>query len=253
MPEYHLVVSDPPHREIDVELAAPCLGLTAAEVRMKANYPAPEIWLVESDLGTAREKAKTLLNAGFNAALLKGSVLAGVPAPESVGALAASPTGFTVTTESSEIEMARGRPLIAVVCDAAAREKERRASRSSLVKAETHSPFVDLYVGTASGWRAARLVPADVDFSALGDLAQLTVIANFQTVLEELRDNFQGAMLDERLAAVAYRFSIVSGTGIPKLLAEIAEDLKDLRPYDLATRLAFLTTLGRRRRLSQAS
>jgi hypothetical protein len=43
----HLLISDPPHENVDPMAAAAFFGLTAAEVRMKANYSILEIWFIQ--------------------------------------------------------------------------------------------------------------------------------------------------------------------------------------------------------------
>ncbi|NIM49915.1 MAG: hypothetical protein GTN62_06475 [Gemmatimonadales bacterium] len=294
MTEYHLIVSDPPHRTIQAQAAAQCLQCTAAEVRMKANFPAPEIWLADTDSGAARQWGKALLDAGFSVALVRGSVLAAVPRIQWAGAVRLGESGFTVTTGTGEVEIGRDDRVIAVcgeprkqearsktesgsflsqqltgrgsgkglpivppaagvagVVAQAAMDQLSKAAREAKESAKQRlsdidagpepSMFLDLYVPAADAWRAVRLTPAGVDFSGLGDLMKPTARANIQTILEAL----ENAHLDERLMHVTYRFSVVGGMAMNKLLAEIAEDLSAMAPMDLGSSLVFLTSMGR--------
>lgn len=294
MTEYHLIVSNPPHRTIQAQAAAQCFQCTAAEVRMKANFPAPEIWLAETDAGAVRQWGKALLGAGLNVALVRGSVLAAVPRIQWAGAVRLGESGFTVITETGEVEIARDDRVVAVFGEPHKQEARSKTGSGSILTQQLSgrstgkglpiaphaagvggvvaqaamdqlgkvakeakesakqrlsdidagpepSMFLDLYVYAADGWRAVRLTPAGVDFSGLGDLMKPTARANIQTILETL----ENAHLDERLMHVTYRFSVVGGTALNKVLGEIAEDLGAIPPMDLGSSLVFLTSMGR--------
>ncbi len=88
MDTYTLVVSNPPHeKEVDASRAAPCFGLTAADVRMKANYVAPEIWVMGTVRSKMEDAARTLREAGLNVVVVAGRDLANIPAPARVKSL----------------------------------------------------------------------------------------------------------------------------------------------------------------------
>ena len=61
MPAPYLLLSNPPHGEIDVALIAGSFGLTAAEARMRANFPAPEIWFADTDLDALKRTGGALM------------------------------------------------------------------------------------------------------------------------------------------------------------------------------------------------
>ena len=66
MQEFTLAISDPPHGQIDLQKAAPALGLAPADLRMKTTYRVPEIWLADPDRGQVEPGAVTLREAGLN-------------------------------------------------------------------------------------------------------------------------------------------------------------------------------------------
>ena len=74
-----LLVSDPPHNEVDPISAAPHFHLTAAEVRMKAAYGVPEIWFAQEDRAALEETAAALTEAGLRTVVLEGSDLVDMP------------------------------------------------------------------------------------------------------------------------------------------------------------------------------
>ena len=60
----HLLISNPPHGDVDAAEAAPHFGLAAAEVRMKANYGLPEIWFAGEDEAELGDTAAGLIHFG---------------------------------------------------------------------------------------------------------------------------------------------------------------------------------------------
>jgi hypothetical protein len=111
--------------------------------------------------------------------------------------------------------------------------------------AEPGAQFVDLYTYTGEGWKASRITQIDVDFSGLGAIKQPTARANLRAILDQLRGDF-AARVDERLNHVTYRSSVVGGVALNQVLRSISAQLADLAPMDLGSRLAFLTTKGRK-------
>ena len=64
----YLLISDPPHDDVDAAEAASYFGLTVAEVRMKSNCGLPEVWFAEEDEAKLSDTAAALEAAGFNTA-----------------------------------------------------------------------------------------------------------------------------------------------------------------------------------------
>jgi hypothetical protein len=187
--EHYLLVTDPPHRDADQETAAKCLGWSVAEVRARLPHPAPEIWHAELDADGARDKAKLLIGAGFKMALVRGQVLAAVPAADPVSAISLSDGGFSLATSSGTLEVPREAHVVAVV----AHPKE--VLPETLHPGEDEVPaalFVDVYVQAGKRWRAGRLEATHVEFSGLGVLKQATAAANVRIITDELEARFSG-------------------------------------------------------------
>jgi len=296
--ECQLIVSNPPHRSPDPNAAAPYFNCTAAEVRMKLNFPAPEVWFAESEEDAAREKATALVRAGIDVAWIPGSVLAQVPPAVTVTAVAFDGHIMNLITAAGPLEVGPGDRMVAVFGEPQRQEARLSSERRSVLTqhvpgvgpvrsmpfasgivgaagiagyaaankldkvgqeardaaakrvsdsrvAEPGSQFVDLYTYTADGWKAARITQTDVDFSGLGAVKQPTARANIRAILELLREDFT-ARVDERLNHVTYRSSVVGGVALHQVLRSISAHLADLPPMDLGSRLAFLTTKGRK-------
>jgi hypothetical protein len=238
--EHYLLVTDPPHRDADQETAAKCLGWSVAEVRARLPHPAPEIWHAELDADGARDKAKLLIGAGFKMALVRGKVLAAVPAADPVSAISLSDGGFSLATSSGTLEVPREAHVVAVV----AHPKE--VLPETLHPGEDEVPaalFVDVYVQAGKRWRAGRLEATHVEFSGLGVLKQATAAANVRIITDELEARFSDAQVDQRLMHVNYRHANVSGRTMPELLTAISPKLQECGRFDLASRLVFLTAL----------
>jgi hypothetical protein len=241
--EHYLLVTDPPHGDTDQETAARCLGWSVAEVRARVRHPAPEIWHAEADGDGAREKAKLLIGAGFKMALVRGSVLAAVPAVTPVSAIALAEEGFSLTTSSKALDVPRQAPVVTVVAHPKEVPPESLHPGEDAVSAAL---FVDIYVQAGKRWRAGRLDATHVEFSGLGPLKQGTAAANVRVITEELQARFADARVDQRLMHVDYRYGNVSGRSTPELLKAISPKLQDCGRFDLASRLVFLTALTAR-------
>jgi hypothetical protein len=164
-------------------------------------------------------------------------VLAAVRVPEHIDALGFSAAGFSARVDSETLEMPRSAPVIAVAAQPSKDAKGRRTAAG-----DPHgSLFVDFYFGASDGWRAGRLVPDHVDLSDLGPLKQTGFAGNIRAILEELRERFDRGHVDERLMSVSYRYTVVSGMPMSQLLGSISDELGQAAPFDLASRLTFLT------------
>ena len=288
-----LVISNPPHEDIDPALAAPCFGLSPAEVRMKANYPIPEIWLADSAGGAIDPTVGILRTAGLNVVSVPGKKLAEIPAQASVKSFAFTQAGLTLNVEDSQVELSPDGALIAVFCQPRAGGdrpsgvgsnplteglRQRKSGvfmardslvgfgggRSSMASAddeeESESPFLDIYVGGGDDGPSMRLtvIQNEVDFSGLGDLEMARKSDNMVMFVAEFESKLTGARLDRRLqdmqprarAMVSQRTAITgerkgfsfATAALSQLVESISPDLKGLSQFELASRLAYLTT-----------
>jgi len=254
MPQPELIVSDPPHRAPNPETAAQHLDCSLAEARVRLNCPAPEIWLAEADETAARNKGSALLAGGLNVIWIRGSLLAAVPRLEPATAVAIESDGVTITTADGALPVAGVDRAVLVLGEPWTLEDRPRASqerRDSSVKqggdqqaAEATGMFLDVYAKAGDRWHAARITPGSVDFSGLGSQMQPSARGNIRTVISTLRSRFD-VLVDERLVKIAYRDTTASGTPLRHVLGSISEDLAGLGPFEIGSRLAFLTTKAR--------
>ena len=270
MPEYELVVSNPPHGGVDFQAAAKCLGCAAADVRMKSNFPAPEIWLAETDIETAREMAAGLAHAGVRVALVPGKVLAAVPGLQLATAVTLDESFLSAECPTGPVQLDRASPVVAVFGEPPTDEQPamRQSGTAGMAahvgagKPEGHltdartsmtqrmsdihgepepSQFLDLYVESSGGWQCVRFAAGHVDFSGLGAAKQPILRANLKAIVE----SFERSVVDERLVNVHYRRAVVAGKAVHALLGEIDQELGELPLVEVGSRLAFLTSKGK--------
>ncbi len=229
-----LIISNPPHEELEPTLAAPCFGLSPAEVRMKANYPIPEVWLTYGEGAEVGPTADILRTAGLNIVAVSGQDLAEILQQTRVESFAFTDAGLTLNLEDSQVDLSHDEKLIAVFCQPRPGTGESSGvaanplteglrqrssgvfmardslmgfgtgSRASLAGGEAEnaeSPFLDIYVpGESSSARPLRLalVQDQVDFSGLGDLELPRAADNMVMFVAELEDRFSEARVDRR-------------------------------------------------------
>jgi hypothetical protein len=229
-----LIISHPPHDEINAALAAPCFGLSPAEVRMKANYPIPEIWLTDSDGTDIHSTAHILHTAGLNVVAVDGEDLIRIPQRKTVISFDFTDTGVTLQVESSQVNLSHDGKFIAVFCQPRAGTgaggraadalteglRQRRSgvfmARDSLVgfgssgrsssagadEETVESPFLDIYVpgaGTHEDPLRLAVVQTQTDFSGLGDLKLPRPGDNMVMFVAEIESRFAAARVDRRL------------------------------------------------------
>jgi hypothetical protein len=235
MQESTLIISNPPHGDPDLALAAPCFGLAPAEVRMKANYPVPEIWLADSDESKVAPTLEILRTAGLNVVAVRGEDFATIPRQTIVKAFSFTATGMTLELEDSQVELSHDGPFVSVFCQPRAGSgdasgvgtnplteglRQRRSgvfmARDSLMgfgstargssgggeEEAAESPFFDFYVpgGSAHGGvLRLAVVPDQVDFSGLGDLQLPRANDNMVMLVAEVEDKFSQVHVDRRL------------------------------------------------------
>ena len=67
-----LIVSDPPHHEVDLGRAAAIVGLNPYETRLKLIFPAPEV-LAGADMDRAKEIAASYESVGVRVTIIAKS------------------------------------------------------------------------------------------------------------------------------------------------------------------------------------
>ncbi len=287
-----LVISNPPHEDIDPALAAPCFGLSPAEVRMKANYPIPEIWLADSVGGTVDPTVDVLRTAGLNVVAVPGEKLAKIPPQTSVKSFAFTDAGLTLNVEDSQVELSSDGTAVAVFCQPRPGSiggsglgsnplteglRQRKSGvflardslmgfgggKSSMSEEEEDSgasPFLDIYVPSGTEGSPLRLsvMQNEVDFSGLGDLQlprandnMVMFVAEFESKLPAVRVDRRLEDMQPRARAMVSQRAAISGVrkgfsfataALSQLVESISPDLKDMNQFELASRLAYLTT-----------
>ena len=275
-----LLISNPPHGDVDAAGAASQFGLTAAEVGMKANYGLPEIWFAAEDEAALRDTAAALEKAGLNTVLVTGEDLAEIPGQIPVESFSFGDEGLRVDRDESDSTVAYETPAIAVFGRPQVDVQSGRSSAGSIASqlsswgrgARRSSPeasplelgalpFLDLYVPSDNGPLRISIVQEKSDFSSLPENLPHGLSA-IQNLVAECENRFKNAYVDRRLVDMALRgiARVVTETpsGTPQrtgfsfatqaladLLGSISPDLKDLPQADLSSRLAYLTDRSR--------
>ncbi len=276
----HLLISNPPHGEVDALGAASHFGLTAAEVGMKANYGLPEIWFAAEDEATVLDTAGALEAAGLNTVLVAGKDLVEIPEQNPVESFAFTDEGLRVDLDDSGWTVAYDTPVIVVfgrpkVDVQGARSPSgsvasqlsrwgrgvRRASPDAGLLELGASPFLDLYVPSDSGPLRISIVQEITDFSLLPENLPHGLSA-MPNLVAECENRFENAYVDRRLVDMTLRgiarvvtaprsrelprngFSFAT-EALAELLSSLSPALKDLRQADLSSQLAYLTTRSR--------
>ena len=277
----YLLISDPPHGDVDAAEAASLFGLTVAEVRMKANYGLPEIWFAEEDEAKLSDTAAALEAAGFNTALIAGSDLVEIPGQSPAESFVFSDGGLRVGLDDSECTMAYDAPTIAVVYRARVDLQDTTspvkplASRLSSwghVGARPRSPdagqaefdtspFLDFYAQVDDELSRISIVQEITSFPALpADLPH--GLSTMRNLVAECENRFEKTYFDQRLwdMRLTGTARVVTGatphqpsrTGfsyateaLSGLLGSLSPDLKDVSQPDLSSRLAYLTNRSR--------
>ena len=272
----HLLISDPPHGDVDAAEAAPHFGLTAAEVGMKANYGLPEIWFTAED-ETLVNTAAALAAAGLKTVLIAGSDLIEVPPQNPAASFAFTDEGLKIDGDDSGRTLAYDTPIIVVFGRPRVEPQDPKARASSIASQLSSwgrgfrrpgsdagpvgfgdSPFLDLYVPSETELLRISIVPEITDFSLLADNLPHGLSAMLN-VVAECENRFENACVDRRLVDMTLRgiARVVTGGSSPNpprtgfsyatqaladLLASLSPDLKDVAQADLSSRLAYLTT-----------
>lgn len=275
-----LVVSDPPHHEVDHNRAGELLGLTPAEIRMKANFPAPEVWLAFPDAEEATDATSSLGGTGLNTAVVDGKALSTVPGPAPVSSFAFTDETFLARFQEGELELRYDAPTFGVFCKpppgfspAQSAQSSRSSKRRRTTLAWTEKVAgaghesgrlgavelltnLDLYLTTDGKISRVSIIQESADFSGLGDLKKPASDANMEVFLSECERLFNRLTLDARLKNIRprQRPQVRKAAGekegrrlfsfgtwsLRRLLESIDQELRDLTQFELGSRLAFL-------------
>lgn len=237
-----LVVSDPPHGDVDLGSVAEALGLDVEHARLKVGFPAPEI-LAASDDGRARELATALDRTGLRVVLIDGHDLADVPWPAVATSLHFGPAGLVAALDGETVELAYDRPFLGFTClppSEVVRAPALGVDGRGPEVADTleWTPHLDVYFGTS------------------GSVRRLTVARDVDEIVAECEERFERLDLDRRLDAIRPRQRFVAGEAdfdmdlrkafsfgtllLRQVLESISTDLRDIPQYEFASRLSYV-------------
>jgi hypothetical protein len=238
-----LVVSHPPHGDVNLAVAAPLLGLTPVDLRLKLHYPVPEIWIAEEAGDAAGAVANELFQAGFSTVVIPGAALAEIPDRTVVPFFNFEADGLALET-ASPFTLPYDMPLIAV-------------RFSARVEEATHvlpPSFLDVYAVVNTTLRRWTFLQTETGFAGLRGRVTASFSANVKALVTELVNRFPKARIDHRLVNMQVRRRVGSPppgvqrrgysfatAALHELLEIITPGLSGIEHQELASRLAFLT------------
>jgi hypothetical protein len=241
-----LVISHPPHGEVDPELAAPVLGISPVDVRLKAHHPVPEIWLAASTPEAAAARAATLRRAGLWAVVVPGQALAETPGCNPVVSFSFEERELLLCGHE-EVRLGYDLSVIGVLFTPRPGEGRGTAPLA----------FLDLYA--VPGGRVGRwtFLQGTTGFEGMGDRKTASFGMNVHAFAADIEQRFAKSTIDKRLVNLQVRRRLgapppgtarhgysFATTALNELLEAIRPGLSMLEHEDLTSRLAFLTHAG---------
>lgn len=232
MADYGLVISDPPQGDVDFRQAAPCFGLTPAEVRMKANYQVPEIWIADVDEQKVEATVGLLRKAGLRVAHRSGQDLQSIPAPQTVRSFQFAANGLRISLDGGEAEISYDAPMVGIFCQPlrsgfdsrpaghdslkdrmahggiALGDSKRGSSLEGMLAAKRphleEAPFFDIYELKDGGMMRLSVIQDVVDFSGL-PATHRRAADNMALFVSACADRLTEARIDRRLVGMRWR------------------------------------------------
>ncbi len=249
MAETYLLISNPPHGEIEAQDIAKVFGFTPIEARMRVHFPAPEIWFASEELESLKESAAALQRAGARVKILKGSLLSQIPLPDAVKSFSFDTAHFTARLASGT---ATTLPYPARAVMVASRPENLTGDggpQDPIIGDHDAPPsadtsFLDAFFLTDSSVLRTTIFWDNVDYTGLGPDLKEEAKENQDELVQQLKNRFAKHDIDDRLVdAPAPKPTMVSGKTIPVIMEMIDPALRDLTRADLRSRLAFLSML----------
>ena len=246
-----LVVSNPPHGEVDLDAAARLLQLDPFATRLKAVFAAPEI-MEAAGHEEACAFAETLRSTGFEVVVMPGGVLAEVPWPDPVSTLTLDAASLQVMSRTQAFRIPYDTEILGVYCRPPQEPPMVSSVQIERAVASEHGPTIadaihrrtilDLYFRDGPTLRRATIVPEMLDLDG-------------ERVLRDLRRRFECLRVDDRLAGVRprlpYQWRNDGSEGqerrrysygtlmLYRVLESIAPELRAVPQYELGSRLAY--------------
>lgn len=262
-----LVVSDPPHQEVDFDAAAAIIRLDVYKTRLKFIFPAPEV-IAASDGDYATGIAESFRGAGVRVAIIDGQELSVIPWPEPVSSFEFTGRGLTARLQNREVELPYDSSVVGVHCkppsDFRMKPTEKTVGPDSnglaIVEGIEWMANLDLYFVRDGALQRISIVQDLTDFSGLGPMRQRTVAEDMAATVAGCSRRFTRMHLDSRLENVRPRHRFVGGDSafnpdmrecysfgtllLRDILTSISPELADLTQYELGSRLGYITSRG---------
>ena len=262
-----LVVSDPPHREVDHEATAETLRLSLDDTRKKIAFPAPEV-LAASDRDHATEIAASLSGAGVTVRIIDAQELVGIPWPAPVSWFEFGDGRLIARFQDYEVELPFDSVVSGVYCKpppgfsaggpskAAAPALGLGNNGVGVAEAIQWMANLDLYSDSGGEIQRISIVQDVADFSGLGDKAGPSATESMAATVRECERLFTRMTLDTRLETVRPRHRFIMGADdfdldmrklfsfgtllLRQVLASVSPELGDLTQYELGSRLGYV-------------
>lgn len=241
-----LVVSDPPHGDVDPRAVAEILELEVENARLKISFPAPEV-VGASDPHRAEELASALQAAGLSVQVVDGKRLAELPWPEPAALVELGPEGLIARIADHIVKAHPSGRLLGVSCQPPA-EHSREASAVLDGASSNHDPS---RVADALEWTPHL----DVLLEHAGAWRRIALVDDVPRTLARIEGAFPDADIDRRLDNVRPRQRFVAGEAgfdpdqrkafsfgtllLRQVLESISPDLRDIPQYEFASRLSY--------------
>lgn len=239
-----LLVSNPPHPNVDAQVAAAVLGIPPSDANLKVRYGIPEIWVAENERSMIEADAADLRDAGMRCEIITGEHLVGVPSQTIVRSVAFSDGGIVLRTDDGERTVRFDKPMIVLPILPRAAEGVPQGTRVTVapsVQVSDISPVLDMHL--PDGDRFA-LYAELVDFDGLEEtMRERFRRARFDDRLKNMQLRRPRQMLPSNMREARRGYSYAS-PGLEGLLNQIEPGLVDMSQSELSARLTFLTTLA---------
>jgi len=251
-----LVVSDPPHGEVDLDAAARLLDLDGFATRLKASFGAPEV-MFSSDAQSAAGFASFLRGTGFDVAVLSGETLTDPPWPDPVSTLVFDTSSLQATTRGESFRVSYDAEVVGVHCQPPDYRSMRPTEELERAIVSAHGPTI------AEAIQRTSII--DLYYRDDGSLRRVTIVPDRlrlqpANLVKELGRRFKRLALDARLVGVRPRAPFSVGGGfdgserrrysfgtlmLREVLESIAPELRAIPQYEFGSRLAYaLSPLG---------
>jgi hypothetical protein len=252
-----LVVSDPPHGEVDLQAVADLLGLDIYVTRLKVKYRAPEI-LFAGEREEAAAFAAGIRGCGLSVTVIEGATLMEPPWPEPVSGLAFDESALMVTLRGEGAKVPYDTEIVAVACQPPEGFSMKDSVDLAQAVASGHGPTI----AEAIQWKTNL----DFYYEDGGPLQRISVVPEYSGVdasslLEQVEARFRRLHLDARLVDVRPRQRFVMGEAgfdadqrkrysfgtllLCHVLESISPELRNATQFELGSRLGYALTRQR--------